>query len=172
MTNTTPPTEASDVLTTVQQQRTVALTHARRVLTAKGFASDSGADAIDLVAVAGWIIDGRDPWPSTDERVDEKAAEAIAEAIKLVGEVTVSGGGEVVDRSVDPVARALDKIESMRAFVDDEVYPQSFAQRVVGMTAVAADQAARDIADAIGLDPDAPLPDDDGDDTQLGSVTA
>lgn len=138
MTNTTQPTEAIDVLTTVQQQRVAALTNARRVLTAKGFASDSGADAIDLVAVAGWIIDGRDPWPSTDERVDEKAAEAIAEAIKLVGEVR----------------------------------PPSFAQRVVGMTAVAADQAARDIADAIGLDPDAPLPDDDGDDAQLGSVTA
>lgn len=138
MTNTTQPTEASDVLTTVQQQRVAALTNARRVLTAKGFASDSGADAIDLVAVAGWIIDGRDPWPSTDERVDEKAAEAIAEAIKLVGEVR----------------------------------PPSFAQRVVGMTAVAADQAARDIADAIGLDPDAPLPDDDGDDAQFGGVTA
>lgn len=138
MTNTTQPTEASDVLTTVQQQRTVALIHARRVLTAKGFASEGGADAIDLVAVAGWIIDGQDPWPSTDERVDEKAAEAIAAAIKLVGEVR----------------------------------PPSFAQSVVGMTAFAADQAARRVADAIGLDPDAPLSDDDGDDAQFGGVTA
>lgn len=50
-----------------QLARAEALDRARKVLTAKGFASDGAADAMDLIHVAGWIIDGRDPWAEHSE---------------------------------------------------------------------------------------------------------
>lgn len=49
------------VLTTEQLARAEALVKARQVLTTKGFASEGGADPLDLIEVATWIIDGQDP---------------------------------------------------------------------------------------------------------------
>lgn len=107
-----------------QLARAEALDRARKVLTAKGFASDGAADAMDLINVAGWIIDGRDPWAEHSE-------------------------------------------------------PDTFRVAVRAATDAAVDQ----LADATGIDPDAPLPTDgdaqsdepewhDADDDQIGSVTA
>ena len=127
-TNTTPKITGETVelrsghLDDQQLARAEALDRAREVLTAKGFVSSSAADAMDLVHVAGWIIDGRDLW-----------ADLVA-----VGE------------------------DSTPTFV--------------GTIRDAAETTARDFADFLGIDPDAPLPDSDGDahddDTQFGSVTA
>lgn len=44
-----------------QCRRAEALDKARRVLTTKGFGSEGAADRLDLIEVATWIIDGRDP---------------------------------------------------------------------------------------------------------------
>lgn len=60
-------TETTSTLTVEQQQRAEALDRARKALTAKGFASDGAADAMDLIHVAGWIIDSRDPWAEHSE---------------------------------------------------------------------------------------------------------
>jgi hypothetical protein len=114
-----------------QLARAEAIDRARAALISRsgGFApGTTGPDAIDLVNVAGWIIDGRDPW-----------------------------------------AEYADSAATFRHVVR-----------------AATDEAVDQLADATGVDPDAPLPDntdctcmwctetpadhDDEDDDQIGSV--
>lgn len=63
-----------------------------------------------------------------------------------------------------------------RAPLTDYRQPAAAAPTFVGTIRDAAETTARDFADFLGIDPDAPLPDSDGDahddDTQFGSVTA
>lgn len=51
-----------------QRARAKALDAARAVLVQHGpFNSGEVSSVVDLIAVAQWIIDGRNPWPSKDE---------------------------------------------------------------------------------------------------------
>ena len=62
----TPDRDEEDWLSAEQRARVAALEHARDVLvtrTSSPIGGNSGAaDPIDLVNVAGWIIDGINPW--------------------------------------------------------------------------------------------------------------
>lgn len=53
-----PPPRTEADLTEIQRARVAALSEADAVLGRR----DGEADATDLVAVASWIIDGRNPW--------------------------------------------------------------------------------------------------------------
>lgn len=57
------PDQTSSVLKPRQQRRVEALLRARDALAASSFMSKGKADAIDLVAVASWVVTGDDPWP-------------------------------------------------------------------------------------------------------------
>jgi len=83
--------DATSALDPVQRARVAALKAARDVLVSRGFASSAAADALDLVNVAQWIMDGRDPW---DART-VKDAEIQPETPQPPDEITDAWGAVI-----------------------------------------------------------------------------
>lgn len=62
------PAKVAPVLSREQERRAVACERAAALLRERAvpFGKVAGADAMDVVQVARFILDGRDPWPPTE----------------------------------------------------------------------------------------------------------
>ena len=104
-----------------------------------------------------------------------------AEALRLARDNTTGKslfGGAAVPDTLALIEAATWIIDGRDPLTDyrQPAADAAAAPTFVGTIRDAAETTARDFADFLGIDPDAPLPDSDGDahddDTQFGSVTA
>ena len=70
--------DATSALDPVQRARVAALKAARDVLAVMRIAGSSAAVALDLVNVAQWIMDGRDPWDVRQAKIQAEAPQPSA----------------------------------------------------------------------------------------------
>ena len=77
-------------LTVEQQQRADALRAAREVIVTRtpGFVGSTDVDAVDLIAVAQFILDGRDPWEAVAAVEELDAPEPADEGFGAIDGLT------------------------------------------------------------------------------------
>ncbi len=71
-----------------QRARCVALHEARAVIVERAMMSSGSANPVDLITVAQWILDGKNPWPNDAEsEVDAKSNPDEDSTGKLTGDI-------------------------------------------------------------------------------------
>lgn len=90
------PTDQSryrlEQLSPEQRARCAALHEARAVIVQRAVLSSGSANTVDLITVAQWILDGKDPWPIDAE--SDVDAKSNPDEDSLTGKLTGDSSGE------------------------------------------------------------------------------